>query len=50
VEHIRLAVGTNYGGTYAFMKNFLHQIRNKGQTFLDITDLDAVRTLSQERK
>jgi methionine-gamma-lyase len=39
-DHI-ISSRTIYGGTYAFMKNFLKRF-NIETTFLDITDLDAV--------
>lgn len=40
-DHI-ISSRTIYGGTYAFMKNFLKRFRI-GVTFVDITDLEAVR-------
>ncbi len=40
-DHI-ISSRTIYGGTYAFMKNFLEKFNIK-TTFLDITDLDSVQ-------
>ncbi|MFS4469158.1 aminotransferase class I/II-fold pyridoxal phosphate-dependent enzyme [Maribacter sp. 2210JD10-5] len=48
-EHI-VSSRTVYGGTYAFMKNFLKKLHIK-TSFLDITDLDAVaKSITPETK
>ncbi len=41
-DHI-VCCRTIYGGTFAFMKNYLHKF-NISVTFVDITNLDAVRS------